>query len=265
MLELKGIVKAFHKGTVNEKIALRGIDLRLEDGDFVTVIGGNGAGKSTLLNSIAGVFSVDEGSLHINDVDVTHMAEYKRAKYIGRVFQDPMLGTAGNMQIEENMLLALRRGKQMGLSWAFKENERELFKQQLARLDLGLENRLSSSMGLLSGGQRQSITLLMATMLKPEVLLLDEHTAALDPKAAAKIMKLTQEIVKKHHITCLMVTHQMQQALEVGDRTIMMNDGHIVIDIKGEQTENMSVYDIMERFHANTGSNLADDRILLAK
>ena len=254
MLELKGIVKAFHKGTVNEKIALRGIDLRLEDGDFVTVIGGNGAGKSTLLNSIAGVFSVDEGTLHINDVDVTHMAEYKRAKYIGR--------TAGNMQIEENMLLALRRGKQMGLSWAFKENERELFKQQLARLDLGLENRLSSSMGLLSGGQRQSITLLMATMLKPEVLLLDEHTAALDPKTAEKVLQLTDELVKEHHLTTLMITHNMRDALRFGNRLIMMDNGKIIYDVRGEEKSSLTVQDLLERFEVASENTLSDRMML---
>lgn len=262
MLELKGIVKAFHKGTVNEKIALRGIDLRLEDGDFVTVIGGNGAGKSTLLNSIAGVFFVDEGTLHINDVDVTHMAEYKRAKYIGRVFQDPMLGTAGNMQIEENMLLALRRGKRMGLSWAFKENERELFKQQLARLDLGLENRLSSSMGLLSGGQRQSITLLMATMLKPEVLLLDEHTAALDPKTAEKVLQLTDELVKEHHLTTLMITHNMRDALRFGNRLIMMDNGKVIYDVRGEEKSSLTVQDLLERFEVASENTLSDRMML---
>ena len=251
MLELKGIVKAFHKGTVNEKIALRGIDLRLEDGDFVTVIGGNGAGKSTLLNSIAGVFSVDEGTLHINDVDVTHMAEYKRAKYIGRVFQDPMLGTAGNMQIEENMLLALRRGKQMGLSWAFKENERELFKQQLARLDLGLENRLSSSMGLLSGGQRQSIT-----------LLLDEHTAALDPKTAEKVLQLTDELVKEHHLTTLMITHNMRDALRFGNRLIMMDNGKVIYDVRGEEKASLTVQDLLERFEVASENTLSDRMML---
>ena len=192
MLEVKNMVKTFFKGTINEKTALQGIDLRLEEGDFCTVIGGNGAGKSTLLNSIAGVFPVDEGSITINGIDVTKMPEYKRAKYIGRVFQDPMVGTAGNMQIEENLILAMRRGKSLGLKWAFKDSEQAFFEERLALLGLGLEDRLSARMGLLSGGQRQSITLLMATMLRPELLLLDEHTAALDPKTAEKCFAINR-------------------------------------------------------------------------
>lgn len=262
MLELKGIKKAFNKGTVNEKQALRGIDLRLEEGDFATVIGGNGAGKSTLLNSIAGVFSVDEGTLQINDIDITKMPEYKRAKYIGRVFQDPMLGTAGNMQIEENMLLALRRGKRMGLSWAFKGKERELFKERLALLGLGLENRLTSSMGLLSGGQRQSITLLMATMLKPEVLLLDEHTAALDPKTAANVLSLTEKLVSEHNLTTLMITHNMRDALRYGNRLIMMDNGKIIFDVKGEEKKKLTVPDLLERFEVAAEGELSDRMML---
>lgn len=262
MLELQGIRKVFNKNTVNEKIALQGIDLKLEPGDFATVIGGNGAGKSTLMNSIAGVFPVDEGKIIVGDQDITKMPEYKRAKYIGRVFQDPMLGTAGNMQIEENMLLALRRGKQMGLSWAFQSNERELFREKLSLLGLGLENRLSSSMGLLSGGQRQSITLLMATMLKPEILLLDEHTAALDPKTAANVLALTEQLVAKDQLTTLMITHNMRDALRYGNRIIMMDNGRIIFDAKGEEKAKLTVKDLLERFEV-AGEGALSDRMVL--
>lgn len=262
MLELRGVKKVFNKNTVNEKMALQGVDLRLEPGDFATVIGGNGAGKSTLMNSIAGVFPVDEGSIIVGEKDITTMPEYKRAKYIGRVFQDPMLGTAGNMQIEENMLLALRRGKQMGLSWAFRSDERELFREKLSLLGLGLENRLSSSMGLLSGGQRQSITLLMATMLKPEVLLLDEHTAALDPKTAANVLALTEQLVAKDQLTTLMITHNMRDALRYGNRIIMMDHGKIIFDAKGEEKSKLTVQDLLERFEV-AGENGLSDRMVL--
>ena len=242
------------------------MNLHVETGEFICIIGSNGAGKSTILNTIAGSIIPDKGKIILDDTDITYVKEYQRASYIGRLFQDPLKGTAPNMTIEENLALACLSAKEKKSPFSWITNkERELFKEQLKMLDMGLEDRMHTLVGNLSGGQRQALTLLMATIVPPKLLLLDEHTAALDPKAAAKIMKLTQEIVQKHHITCLMVTHQMQQALEVGDRTIMMNDGHIVIDIKGEQRANMSVYDLMERFHENTGSDLVDDRILLAK
>ncbi|MDY3973064.1 ABC transporter ATP-binding protein [uncultured Veillonella sp.] len=257
MLEVKDLVKTFFKGTVNEKTALHGVNLRLESGDFTTVIGGNGAGKSTLLNSIAGVFPVDSGSITINDTDITKMPEYKRAAFIGRVFQDPMLGTAGNMQIEENLLLALRRGKSMGLKWAFVPKERELFKERLSLLGLGLENRLSARMGLLSGGQRQSITLLMATMLRPELLLLDEHTAALDPKTAENVLSLTDKLVKEYNLTTLMITHNMRDALRFGNRLIMMNNGRIIFDVRDEEKAKLTVADLLERFEV-AGETVSD-------
>ncbi|WP_288759288.1 ABC transporter ATP-binding protein [uncultured Veillonella sp.] len=262
MLELTGIVKTFFKGTVNEKTALRGVDLRLESGDFTTVIGGNGAGKSTLLNSIAGVFPVDEGKIVINDTDVTKMPEYKRAAFIGRVFQDPMLGTAGNMQIEENLLLALRRGKRMGLKWAFVPKEREFFKERLSLLGLGLEDRLTARMGLLSGGQRQSITLLMATMMRPDLLLLDEHTAALDPKTAANVLTLTEQLVEEHKLTTLMITHNMRDALRYGNRLIMMDNGKIIFDVRDEEKKKLTVKDLLERFEV-AGEGSLSDRMML--
>ncbi|WP_289088051.1 ABC transporter ATP-binding protein [uncultured Veillonella sp.] len=262
MLELTGIVKTFFKGTVNEKTALHGVDLRLESGDFTTVIGGNGAGKSTLLNSIAGVFPVDEGKIVINDTDVTKMPEYKRAAFIGRVFQDPMLGTAGNMQIEENLLLALRRGKRMGLKWAFVPKEREFFKERLSLLGLGLEDRLTARMGLLSGGQRQSITLLMATMMRPDLLLLDEHTAALDPKTAANVLTLTEQLVEEHKLTTLMITHNMRDALRYGNRLIMMDNGKIIFDVRDEEKKKLTVKDLLERFEV-AGEGGLSDRMML--
>lgn len=263
MLEVKGLVKTFFKGTVNEKTALHGIDLHLQSGDFTTVIGGNGAGKSTLLNSIAGVFPVDAGTIKINDTDITKMPEYKRAAFIGRVFQDPMLGTAGNMQIEENLLLALRRGKKMGLKWAFVPEERELFRERLSLLGLGLEDRLSARMGLLSGGQRQSITLLMATMLRPELLLLDEHTAALDPKTAANVLSLTDKLVQEYKLTTLMITHNMRDALRFGNRLIMMNNGRIIFDVRDEEKAKLTVQDLLERFEV--AGDAVSDRMVLGQ
>ena len=257
-------VKTFFKGTVNEKTALQGVNLKLEEGDFVTVIGGNGAGKSTLLNSVAGVFPIDEGEILIGGNDVTKMPEYKRAKYIGRVFQDPMVGTAGNMQIEENLLLALRRGKKLGLKWAFVPEEREFFKERLSLLGLGLEDRLTARMGLLSGGQRQSITLLMATMLKPELLLLDEHTAALDPRTAENVLQLTDKLVQEHNLTTLMITHNMRDALRFGNRLIMMNAGQIIFDVRGDEKKNMTVQDLLERFSV-AAEGAVSDRMMLAK
>ena len=264
MLEVKNMVKTFFKGTVNEKTALQGVNLKLEEGDFVTVIGGNGAGKSTLLNSVAGVFPIDEGEILIGGNDVTKMPEYKRAKYIGRVFQDPMVGTAGNMQIEENLLLALRRGKKLGLKWAFVPEEREFFKERLSLLGLGLEDRLTARMGLLSGGQRQSITLLMATMLKPELLLLDEHTAALDPRTAENVLQLTDKLVQEHNLTTWMITHNMRDALRFGNRLIMMNAGQIIFDVRGDEKKNMTVQDLLERFSV-AAEGAVSDRMMLAK
>ena len=266
MLDIQNLSVTFNAGSIDEKNVLQDLNLHVETGEFICIIGSNGAGKSNILNTIAGSIIPDKGKILLDDTDITYVKEYQRASYIGRLFQDPLKGTAPNMTIEENLALACLSAKEKKSPFSWITNkERELFKEQLKMLDMGLEDRMHTLVGNLSGGQRQALTLLMATIVPPKLLLLDEHTAALDPKAATKIMKLTQEIVQKHHITCLMVTHQMQQALEVGDRTIMMNDGHIVIDIKGEQRANMSVYDLMERFHENTGSNLADDRILLAK
>ena len=264
MLRIDHICKTFNAGTINEKIALNGVDLTLEDGDFVTVIGGNGAGKSTTLNAVAGVWPVDSGRIYIGGDDVTKLSEYKRAKYLGRVFQDPMTGTATTMSIEENMAIAARRGRKRGLSWGITKAERDTYREMLKTLDLGLEDRLTSKVGLLSGGQRQAITLLMASIQKPKLLLLDEHTAALDPGTADKVLKLTQEIIEKNHTTCLMVTHNMQQALSMGNRTLMMDDGKIVLDVEGKERENMTVTDLLEKFHTKAGKDLDNDRILLS-
>ena len=246
MLELKNIYKTFNPGTINEKVALNGLNLTLNEGDFVTVIGGNGAGKSTMLNAVAGTWQVDEGQIIIDGIDVTKLSEHKRATYLGRVFQDPMTGTAATMGIEENLALAKRRGKTRLLKPGITKKEREEYKELLKVLGLGLENRLTSKVGLLSGGQRQALTLLMATMVPPDLLLLDEHTAALDPGTADKVLKLTQEIIEKNHTTCLMVTHNMQQALSMGNRTLMMDDGKIVLDVEGKERENMTVTDLSE-------------------
>lgn len=264
MLEVKNITKVFNSGTVNEKVALDNLSLTLNDGDFVTVIGGNGAGKSTLLNTIAGTFFVDEGSIVIGGSDVTKLPEYKRAKFIGRVFQDPMIGTAGDMWIEENMALAMRRGKSRGFSWAINNADRKVFRELLSQLDLGLENRLSTKVGLLSGGQRQAITLLMASMNSPQLLLLDEHTAALDPKTAAKVLDITQKIVESNRLTTLMITHNMSDAIRLGNRLIMMNNGKIILDIKGEEKKNLTVNDLLKKFEQVSGSKLENDRMLLS-
>lgn len=265
MLEIKNITKVFNAGTVNEKVALDELSLTLNDGDFVTVIGGNGAGKSTLLNAVAGTYIVDEGSISIDGVDVTRLLEYKRAKYIGRVFQDPMIGTAGDMWIEENMALAMRRGKRRGFSWAIKNSDREYFRELLSQLGLGLENRLSTKVGLLSGGQRQAITLLMASMNKPNLLLLDEHTAALDPKTAAKVLDITNNIVESNKLTTLMITHNMRDAIAHGNRLIMMSDGKIILDISGEEKKNLTVEQLLQKFEEVSGSKLENDRMLLSK
>lgn len=265
MLDIQNIVKTFHAGTVNEKIALRGVSLHLDPGDFVTVIGGNGAGKSTLMNAVSGVYGVDEGRILIDGVDITHLPEYKRAKYIGRVFQDPMMGTAANMWIEENLALAARRGKPRTLRTGITKAEREAYKEQLKILDLGLEDRLTTKVGLLSGGQRQALTLLMATLQKPKLLLLDEHTAALDPKTAAKVLDVTQRIVEKDHLTTLMITHNMRDAIAYGNRLIMMYDGKIVVDVSGEEKKHLTVEQLLNLFSQASGSDEADDKLLLSK
>ena len=264
MLEVKQIWKTFNAGTVNEKQALRGISLTLNDGDFCTVIGGNGDGKSTLLNAVAGTFPVDAGSISLGGVDVTKLPEHKRAQYIGRVFQDPMLGTAPTMQIEENLALAARRGKSRGLRWGITKTEREDYIQRLKILDLGLEERLTSKVGLLSGGQRQALTLLMATLIKPQLLLLDEHTAALDPKTAAKVLDATDRLVAKDHLTTLMITHNMKDAISHGNRLIMMYEGRIVIDVSGEEKKKLTVPQLLELFSKVSGSDEADDKLLLS-
>ena len=253
----------FNGGTVNEKVALNGLNLELKPGDFVTVIGGNGAGKSTMLNAVAGVYEVDEGSIFIDGVDVTKLPEYKRAKFIGRVFQDPMMGTAATMQIEENLALAARRGKPRTLLSGITRQEREQYKEQLKILDLGLEERMTSKVGLLSGGQRQALTLLMATLQEPKLLLLDEHTAALDPKTAAKVLEATQKIVDRSNLTTLMITHNMRDAIAYGNRLVMMYDGHVVVDVSGEEKKNLTVEQLLNLFSQASGSNEANDKLLL--
>ena len=263
MLEIRDIRKTFHAGTVNEKIALDGVSLTLETGQFVTVIGGNGAGKSTMLNAVAGTLPIDSGSIVLDGVDITHMPEYRRAKYLGRVFQDPMMGTAGDMWIEENLALAAMRGKRRGFRWGVKKEDREFFRQQLATLELGLEDRLTVKTRLLSGGQRQALTLLMAAMEKPKLLLLDEHTAALDPRTAAKVLEISDRIVAENHLTTLMVTHNMRDAIAHGDRLIMMDGGRIVLDISGEEKKKLTVQDLLQRFGQASGSQEANDKMLL--
>jgi putative ABC transport system ATP-binding protein len=264
MLEIKGITKCFNAGTVNEKVALNNVSLTLEKGEFVTVIGGNGSGKSTLLNCVAGVHEVDEGSIHIDGVNVTNASEHKRAAILGRVFQDPMVGTASNMGIEENLALALRRGQRRGLAWGISNKERELYREILKPLELGLENRLGIKVGLLSGGQRQALTLLMATIKKPKLLLLDEHTAALDPKTAAKVLNISDRIIKENNLTTLMVTHNMRDAIRHGNRLIMMYEGQIVLDIGSEEKQNLTVEDLLRQFETVSGEKFANDRALLS-
>ena len=265
MLEVKNVFKTFNPGTITEKKALNGISLTLNDGDFVTVIGGNGAGKSTLLNLIAGVHQCDSGSIILDGEDITDQREHSRAKYLGRVFQDPMLGTASSMQIEENLALAYRRGKKRGLGWGITNKEREIFREQLKMLDLGLENRMAAKVGLLSGGQRQALTLLMATIQKPKLLLLEEHTAALDPKTAKKVLELTQHFVERDHLTTFMVTHNMKDAIHYGNRLIMMLEGEIVYDVSGEEKKNLQVSDLLAKFQKVSGdSDQVSDRMLLS-
>lgn len=261
MLEVKNIYKTFNPGTVNEKHALNGVSLELKEGDFVTVIGSNGAGKSTLLNAIAGLWMIDSGSICIDGNDITRLPDYKRARYIGRVFQDPMQGSAATMQIEENMALAARRGKKRTLRKGICQSEREKYREMLKELNLGLEERLTSKVGLLSGGQRQALTLLMATMEKPRLLLLDEHTAALDPKTAAKVLELTEKLVNENHLTTFMVTHNMRDALKYGNRLIMMCDGKIIFDVEGEEKKKLEVKDLLEKF--NTAGGIVPDSMML--
>lgn len=263
MLELKNIYKTFNAGTVNEKMALRGLNLTLEDGDFVTVIGGNGAGKSTMLNAIAGVWPVDQGQILIGDADVTKLPEYKRAKYLGRVFQDPMTGTAATMEIQENLALALRRGDSRTLKAGITKKEHAKYREMLATLGLGLEDRMTSKVGLLSGGQRQALTLLMATLKKPKLLLLDEHTVALDPKTAAKVLQTTDMIVNRDNLTTLMITHNMKDAIAHGNRLIMMMDGNIILDIRGEEKKKLTVADLLHKFEEASGEEFANDKAIL--
>ena len=264
MLKIKNLQKTFNPGTVNAKTALCGLDLELKDGDFVTVIGGNGAGKSTLLNAIAGVWKPDYGTIVIDGVDVTNMPEHKRSKFLGRVFQDPMKGTAPDMEIAENLAIAARRGTKRKLVWGVRKAERETYKKLLADLELGLEERLSSKVGLLSGGQRQAVTLLMATLNRPKLLLLDEHTAALDPKTAAKVLDLTDRIVRENRLTTVMITHNMKDAIVHGNRLIMMHEGRIIVDVEGEQKKKLTVEDLLELFVQASGKEFANDRMMLA-
>ncbi|WP_297999979.1 ABC transporter ATP-binding protein [uncultured Phascolarctobacterium sp.] len=263
MLHVENVSKTFFPGTINEKRALQNLSLHLASGDFATVIGGNGAGKSTTLNAIAGVFPVDKGKIIIDGEDITKKPEHKRAKYIGRVFQDPMLGTAAGMMIEENLALAARRGETPGLAWSLPEAQHERFYELLKELDLGLEDRMTAKVGLLSGGQRQALTLLMATLKKPKLLLLDEHTAALDPKTAAKVLALTEKIVTRDQLTTLMITHNMRDALRYGNRLIMLHNGRVIIDVQGEEKKHLQIADLLEMFEQASGAEMASDRLLL--
>nr|WP_318683277.1 ABC transporter ATP-binding protein [uncultured Acetatifactor sp.] len=277
MLKISNVYKTFNKGTINEKRALNGIDLVLKDGDFVTVIGGNGAGKSTMLNMIAGVYPIDAGKITIDDmlftkdgeenkieVNISRMPEHSRAKYLGRVFQDPMKGTAAGMEIQENLALAYRRGRSRGLKWGVTKDEKEFYHEKLKSLGLGLEDRMTSKVGLLSGGQRQALTLLMATLQQPRLLMLDEHTAALDPKTARTVLELTEKIIDENHLTALMVTHNMKDAIRLGNRLIMMHEGKIIYDISGEEKKSLRVSDLLAKFEEVSGAEFANDRMMLA-
>ena len=264
MLEIQNVSKTFNAGTVNEKTALNGLNLKLNEGDFVTVIGGNGAGKSTMQNAICGTWQPDSGQIILDGIDVTALPEHKRAKYLGRVYQDPMTGTAAGMQIEENLALAARRGKRRTLRPMITKTEREDYKNLLAELGLGLESRLSAKVGTLSGGQRQALTLLMATLQSPKLLLLDEHTAALDPKTAARVMELTEKIVTETKLTTLMITHNMRDAIHYGNRLIMLHEGRVILDISGEEKEKLTVAELLEMFSKASGNEFADDRAILA-
>lgn len=262
-LEIKDVHKVFNRGTINEKVALDGVNLNLNPGDFVTIIGGNGAGKSTTLNAIAGVWPVDSGQIIIEGKDITGLPEHKRALYLGRVFQDPMTGTAATMDIEENMAIAYRRGQKRTLRWGISKSERELFRKKLKALNLGLEDRMTSKVGLLSGGQRQAITLLMASLKQPKLLLLDEHTAALDPKTAAKVLEISDKIILENHLTAMMVTHNMRDAIAHGNRLIMMHEGRIIYDVAGEEKQKLHVKDLLAKFEEASGSEFANDRMIL--
>lgn len=265
MLNITNVRKTFNKDTINEKKALDGINLHLHEGDFCTIIGGNGAGKSTILNMVAGVYPIDSGKIEIDGINISRFPEHKRAKYIGRVFQDPMRGTAAGMQIEENLALALRRGKKRGLGLGIKNREREFYRDSLAKLGLGLQTRMTSKVGLLSGGQRQALTLLMATLERPKLLLLDEHTAALDPKTAKKVLELTEEFVREQNLTALMVTHNMKDAIQLGNRLIMMHEGRIIYDVSGDEKKKLQVGDLLRKFEEASGEKFANDRMMLAK
>ena len=264
MLRIEDVYKTFNAGTINEKKALCGVNLTLEEGEFVTVIGGNGAGKSTTLNAVAGVWPVDSGRIYIGGDDVTRLSEYKRAKYLGRVFQDPMTGTATTMSIEENMAIAARRGKTRRLTWGITKAERDTYREMLKTLNLGLEDRLTSKVGLLSGGQRQAITLLMASIQKPKLLLLDEHTAALDPKTAAKVLEISDKIIAENHLTAMMVTHNMRDAIAHGNRLIMMHEGKVILNIAGEEKKKLTVEDLLHQFGRVSGEEFANDKALLS-
>ena len=265
MLEIKNIYKTFNAGTINEKKALQGLNLTLQDGEFCTVIGGNGAGKSTMMNAVAGVWPVDSGAILVDGVDISGLCEYQRASMLGRVFQDPMTGTAADMQIVENLALAARRGSRRSfLKWGVPKAEYETYRELLKTLDLGLEDRMTTKVGLLSGGQRQALTLLMATLKKPKLLLLDEHTAALDPKTAAKVLDATQRIVEKDHLTTMMITHNMRDAIAYGNRLVMMYDGHIVVDVSGDEKKHLTVEQLLNLFSQASGSDEADDKLLLS-
>lgn len=264
MLLVKDVCKSFFPGTINEKIALKDVTVEMQEGEFVTLIGGNGAGKSTLLNCVAGVYGVNRGSVYVDDIDVTRLPEHKRAAMLGRVFQDPMMGTAANMGIEENLALAYRRGEKRGLRWGITRKERELYRRHLERLELGLEDRMDIKVGLLSGGQRQALTLLMATLKKPKVLLLDEHTAALDPKTAQRVLEITQQLVEENNLTTMMVTHNMRDAIKYGNRLIMMHEGRIILDIEGEEKKKLTVESLLKRFGRIKGEEFANDRALLS-
>ncbi len=264
MLEIKNVHKTFNKGTINEKKALNGVELHLNPGDFVTIIGGNGAGKSTTLNMIAGVYPIDQGTIVLDGKDISDLPEYKRAYMLGRVFQDPMMGTAAGMEIQENMAMAFRRGKRRSLSWGITKKEKKLFREKLQMLGLGLEERMTSKVGLLSGGQRQALTLLMATLRKPSLLLLDEHTAALDPKTAKKVLDITEKIVARDNLTTMMVTHNMKDAINFGNRLVMMSDGKIIYDVSGEEKKKLKVADLLQKFEEVSGGEFANDRMLLA-
>ena len=264
MLDIINVHKTFNAGTINEKKALNGVNVHLNDGDFCTVIGGNGAGKSTTLNAVAGVWPIDEGAILVDGINITGEPEFKRAAYLGRVFQDPMTGTAATMEIQENLAMAARRGKRRTLGWGITGKEKDEYREMLKILDLGLEDRLTSKVGLLSGGQRQALTLLMATLQKPKLLLLDEHTAALDPKTAQKVLKVTDQIIAEHHLTALMVTHNMKDAIKHGNRLIMMHDGRVILDISGEEKKKLTVADLMHQFEVVSGEEFASDKAILA-